>query len=69
MIEEFPKPVIAALNGTTLGGGLELAMCCHYRSLSADAQLGLPEVKLGILPGAAERSACRGSPAPSAHST
>jgi 3-hydroxyacyl-CoA dehydrogenase len=40
------------LNGTTLGGGLELAMCCHYRIALADAQLGLPEVKLGILPGA-----------------
>jgi len=52
MAEEFPKPLIAALNGTTLGGGLELAMCCHYRIALADAQLGLPEVKLGILPGA-----------------
>ncbi len=52
MAEGFPKPVIAALTGTTLGGGLELAMCCHYRIALADAQLGLPEVKLGILPGA-----------------
>jgi 3-hydroxyacyl-CoA dehydrogenase len=52
MAENFPKPIIAALNGTTLGGGLELAMCCHYRIALADAQLGLPEVKLGILPGA-----------------
>jgi 3-hydroxyacyl-CoA dehydrogenase len=52
LIEGFPKPVIAALNGTTLGGGLELAMCCHYRLASAAASLGLPEVKLGILPGA-----------------
>jgi 3-hydroxyacyl-CoA dehydrogenase len=52
MAEGFPKPIIAALNGTTLGGGLELAMCCHYRIALADAQLGLPEVKLGLLPGA-----------------
>ncbi len=51
MIENFPKPVIAALNGTTLGGGLELAMTCHYRVASASAPLGLPEVKLGLLPG------------------
>ncbi|MGO9512300.1 MAG: 3-hydroxyacyl-CoA dehydrogenase NAD-binding domain-containing protein [Steroidobacteraceae bacterium] len=51
LIESFPKAVIAALNGTTLGGGLELAMSCHYRVASATALLGLPEVKLGILPG------------------
>jgi 3-hydroxyacyl-CoA dehydrogenase len=52
LIEGFPKPVIAALNGTTLGGGLELALVCHYRVAAAPAQLGLPEVKLGLLPGA-----------------
>jgi 3-hydroxyacyl-CoA dehydrogenase len=52
LIEGFDKPVIAALNGTALGGGLELAMCCHHRVALASAQLGLPEVKLGILPGA-----------------
>jgi 3-hydroxyacyl-CoA dehydrogenase len=52
LIEGFPKPVIAALNGLALGGGLELAMCCHYRIAVAGAMLGLPEVKLGLLPGA-----------------
>ena len=52
LVESFPKPVIAALNGLALGGGLELAMCCHYRVALATAQVGLPEVKLGILPGA-----------------
>jgi 3-hydroxyacyl-CoA dehydrogenase len=52
LVEGFPKPVIAAVNGLALGGGLELAMCCHYRVALAAAQVGLPEVKLGVLPGA-----------------
>ncbi len=52
LIENSPKPVVAAINGLALGGGLELAMACHYRVAAAAAQLGLPEVKLGILPGA-----------------
>jgi len=52
MIENSPKPVIAAINGVAFGGGLELAMACHYRVASASAQLGMPEVKLGLLPGA-----------------
>jgi 3-hydroxyacyl-CoA dehydrogenase len=51
-IEDSPKPVIAALNGLALGGGLELAMACHYRVASPGAPLGQPEVKLGLLPGA-----------------
>ena len=51
-LEDFPKPVASALHGTALGGGLELAMACHYRAATADARLGLPEVNLGLLPGA-----------------
>lgn len=51
-IELADKPVIAAINGTGLGGGLELTLGCHGRVASADAKLGLPEVKLGVLPGA-----------------
>ncbi len=51
-IENCPKPVVAAMHGTAYGGGLETAMCAHYRVAAASTQLGLPEVKLGILPGA-----------------
>jgi 3-hydroxyacyl-CoA dehydrogenase len=51
-IENFPKPVIAAIHGTALGGGLEVALVCHYRCALASARVGLPEVKLGLLPGA-----------------
>uniref|UniRef100_UPI003F6E881C enoyl-CoA hydratase-related protein n=1 Tax=Polymorphobacter sp. TaxID=1909290 RepID=UPI003F6E881C len=51
-IEQTPIPVVAALHGTALGGGLETAMACHYRIASPSARLGLPEVKLGLLPGA-----------------
>ncbi|HLJ63377.1 MAG TPA: 3-hydroxyacyl-CoA dehydrogenase NAD-binding domain-containing protein [Stellaceae bacterium] len=51
-IEKSPKPVVAAIHGTALGGGLELALTCHWRIISKDAKCGLPEVKLGILPGA-----------------
>jgi 3-hydroxyacyl-CoA dehydrogenase len=51
LIENAPKPVIAAIHGTALGGGLELALGCHFRVATKDAKLGLPEVKLGLLPG------------------
>jgi 3-hydroxyacyl-CoA dehydrogenase len=52
MIESSPKPVIAAIHGTALGGGLEVTLACHYRVGVKDARFGLPEVKLGLLPGA-----------------
>jgi 3-hydroxyacyl-CoA dehydrogenase len=51
-IEAMPKPVVAALHGTALGGGFELALACHFRVAVAGARVGLPEVKLGLLPGA-----------------
>ncbi len=51
-IENSPKPVVAAIHGTALGGGLEVALACHFRVATKDARLGLPEVKLGLLPGA-----------------
>ncbi|WP_447643025.1 MULTISPECIES: enoyl-CoA hydratase-related protein [Chitinophagaceae] len=50
-IENLKKPVIAAINGFTLGGGLELALACHIRYASENAKLGLPEVTLGLIPG------------------
>jgi 3-hydroxyacyl-CoA dehydrogenase len=52
MIESSAKPVIAAIHGTALGGGLEVTLACHYRVGTRDARFGLPEVKLGLLPGA-----------------
>ena len=51
-MENSPKPIIAAINGTAFGGGLEVALCCDYRIAAPTAPVGLPEVKLGLLPGA-----------------
>lgn len=50
-VANFPKPVIAAVNGFALGGGLELAMAAHFRVASENAKMGLPEVSLGVIPG------------------
>ncbi|MFZ5733289.1 MAG: 3-hydroxyacyl-CoA dehydrogenase NAD-binding domain-containing protein [Pseudomonadota bacterium] len=52
LIENCPKPVVASIHGTALGGGLELALGCHFRVANKEARMGLPEVKLGLLPGA-----------------
>ena len=51
IIENLRKPVVAAIHGTALGGGLETALCCHYRVAVPSARVGLPEVALGLLPG------------------
>ena len=50
-LENFPKPIIAAIQGHAFGGGLELSMSCHFRLAAEGVYLGLPEVKLGIIPG------------------
>jgi enoyl-CoA hydratase len=50
-VENLKTPVIAAINGFALGGGLELAMACHFRIASENAKMGLPEVSLGVIPG------------------
>ena len=52
MIEASTKPVVAAIHGTALGGGCEVALGCHYRIAVPSAKIGTPEVKLGLLPGA-----------------
>src|SRR5262249_19072694 len=51
-IEDSPKPVVAAIHGNALGGGMEVAMSCHFRVATRDAKVGQPEVLLGIIPGA-----------------
>lgn len=51
LIETYPKPIIAAVNGFALGGGCELAMACHFRVASNNARFGQPEVNLGVIPG------------------
>ncbi len=51
LVANFPKPVIGAVNGFALGGGLELAMSCHIRLASTNAKMGLPETSLGVIPG------------------
>jgi enoyl-CoA hydratase len=50
-MENFPKPIVAAIHGAALGGGLELAMACHIRLVTETAKLGLPELQLGLVPG------------------
>jgi enoyl-CoA hydratase len=50
-LEQFSKPIICAIHGAALGGGLELAMACHIRLATVDAKLGLPELSLGLIPG------------------
>eukprot|EP00667_Euglena_gracilis_P007500 EG_transcript_7580 len=52
VLEKGPKPVIAAIRGSCLGGGLEMSLCCDYRVATKDSRLGLPEVRIGIIPGA-----------------
>ena len=52
VMEAVSKPLVSAIHGTALGGGLETALCCHYRVAVSSAKFGLPEVKLGLLPGA-----------------
>jgi len=50
-MERYPKPIIAVIHGAALGGGLELAMACHFRLVTENSKLGLPELQLGLVPG------------------
>ena len=58
IVEAGPKPTVAAIENLALGGGLEVAMACNARVATPKAQLGLPELQLGVIPGSAARSAC-----------
>jgi 3-hydroxyacyl-CoA dehydrogenase len=58
--ESLEIPVVAAMHGTVMGGGLALALACHYRVAAATTRFALPEVTLGIIPGAGGTSVCRG---------
>ena len=58
--EDLSIPVVAAMHGTVLGGGLEIALACHYRVAAPGTRFGMPEVTLGIIPAPAARNACRG---------
>ena len=55
LVERATKPVVAAIHGTCMGGGLELSLGCHYRVAAPGASIALPEVKIGLVPGAAMR--------------
>jgi 3-hydroxyacyl-CoA dehydrogenase len=68
-LEDFSEPVVIALNGSALGGGLELSLAAHYRVTNATAAVALPEVKIGLLPGAGgtQLAACGGIGAGAGH--
>jgi 3-hydroxyacyl-CoA dehydrogenase len=59
LLEDCPKPVVAAINGVCMGGGLELSLGCHYRVAAAGVDVALPEVKIGLIPGAGGTQRCR----------
>jgi len=65
---DSPKPIVAAIHGTALRRGLEVALACHFSRRTKDARLGLPEVKLGLPAGAGVPSACRAPSVPNSRS-